>query len=188
MATSTFTFGRKSTTYSAPLYNSVCPFCRPNPFTSVTVIPCTPIDESASRTSSSLKGLMIAVTSFIGVPWLERLADREHDRALAGVLRLTAAGIKEAVRLDGCAATAFRVGVYVRESEHPAAEVLGDAELPVVVARVAEVLDIEMPEVADQTPAAAEIPGSAEVDVARILGIGEGEGVVDRPKILSHKH
>src|SRR4030095_1137183 len=134
-------------------------------------------------------GLMIAVTSFIGVPWLERLADREHDRALAGVLRLTAAGIEEAVRLDGCAATAFRVGVYVRESEHPAAEVLGDAELPVVVARVAEVLDIEMPEVADQTPAAAEIPGSAQVDVARILGIGGGEVVVDRPELLeAEKH
>jgi hypothetical protein len=29
------------------------------------VIPCTPIAESASRTSSSLNGLMIAVTSFM---------------------------------------------------------------------------------------------------------------------------
>jgi hypothetical protein len=29
------------------------------------VMPCTPMAESASRTSSSLKGLMIAVTIFI---------------------------------------------------------------------------------------------------------------------------
>jgi hypothetical protein len=36
--------------------------------TSVTVIPCTPIAESASRTSSSLNGLMIAVDEFHGAP------------------------------------------------------------------------------------------------------------------------
>ena len=66
IATSTLILGRKSTTYSAPRYNSVWPFCRPKPFTSVTVIPCTPISERASRTSSSLKGLMIAVTIFMG--------------------------------------------------------------------------------------------------------------------------
>jgi hypothetical protein len=29
------------------------------------VMPCTPMPESASRTSSSLNGLMMAVTSFI---------------------------------------------------------------------------------------------------------------------------
>src|SRR5215469_1078385 len=58
--------GTKSTTYSAPRYNSVCPRCRPNPFTSVTVMPDTPMSDSAARTSSSLNGLMIAVTSFMG--------------------------------------------------------------------------------------------------------------------------
>src|SRR6266700_6574544 len=62
---SIFTFGRKSTTYSAPRYNSVCPFWRPNPFTSVTVRPVTPSSDNASRTSSSLNGLMIASTFFI---------------------------------------------------------------------------------------------------------------------------
>src|SRR5262249_48647520 len=67
MAASTFTFGRKSTTYSAPRYSSVWPFCLPKPLTSVTVMPCTPIADRASRTSSSLKGLMIAVTSFMDV-------------------------------------------------------------------------------------------------------------------------
>ena len=35
------------------------------PFTSVTVMPETPMSDSAARTSSSLKGLMIAVTSFM---------------------------------------------------------------------------------------------------------------------------
>ncbi|MNO32995.1 hypothetical protein D3C76_230010 [compost metagenome] len=65
MATSIFTLGRKSTTYSAPRYNSVWPFCRPKPLTSVTVMPCTPISDSDSRTSSSLNGLMMAVTSFM---------------------------------------------------------------------------------------------------------------------------
>ena len=37
--TSTFTLGRKSTTYSAPRYSSVWPFWRPKPLTSVTVRP-----------------------------------------------------------------------------------------------------------------------------------------------------
>ncbi|EMP78607.1 PilL protein [Burkholderia pseudomallei MSHR1043] len=64
-AASIFILGRKSTTYSAPRYSSVCPFWRPNPLTSVTVMPETPSAESASRVSSSLNGLMIAVISFM---------------------------------------------------------------------------------------------------------------------------
>src|SRR5712664_1252506 len=63
--TSIFTLGRKSTTYSAPRYSSVWPFCRPNPFTSVTVSPVTPISERASRTSSSLNGFTIASIFFM---------------------------------------------------------------------------------------------------------------------------
>jgi uncharacterized membrane protein len=43
----------------------VWPFCLPNPFTSVTVIPDMPISDNASRTSSNLKGLTIAVINFI---------------------------------------------------------------------------------------------------------------------------
>ena len=39
---SSLILGRKSTTYSAPRYSSVCPFCRPKPRTSVTVMPWTP--------------------------------------------------------------------------------------------------------------------------------------------------
>src|SRR5580658_2249569 len=64
-ASSSFTFGRKSTTYSAPRYSSVWPFCRPKPLTSVTVMPCTPTSAKAARTSSSLNGLMMAMTNFM---------------------------------------------------------------------------------------------------------------------------
>src|SRR5258706_12987747 len=67
MATSILTLGRKSTTYSAPRYSSVWPFCLPKPLTSVPVMPCTPMADRASRTSSSWNGLIIAVTSFIDV-------------------------------------------------------------------------------------------------------------------------
>src|SRR4029077_16042942 len=100
-----------------------------------TVIPCTPIDDSASRTSSSLNGLMIAVTSFIGFPWSECLADGKHDGALAGGLRLRSDTVEEAVELAG-AAVALRVGIDVSRAEHPAAEVLGDPEFPVAVTGV----------------------------------------------------
>ena len=68
-ATSMRVFGTKSTTYSAPRYSSVWPRCRPKPLTSVTVMPDTPSSDNAARTSSSLKGLMIALISFIGL-WL----------------------------------------------------------------------------------------------------------------------
>src|SRR5690606_628846 len=67
-ATSSLILGRKSTTYSAPRYRSVWPSCRPKPLTSVTVMPVTPTSASASRTSSSLNGLMIAMTIFIASP------------------------------------------------------------------------------------------------------------------------
>jgi uncharacterized RDD family membrane protein YckC len=63
--TSTFTLGRKSTTYSAPRYSSVWPFWRPKPLTSVTVSRRRRLSASASRTSSSLKGLMMAVICFM---------------------------------------------------------------------------------------------------------------------------
>src|ERR1051326_7789477 len=66
---SSLILGRKSTLYSLPRYISVWPFWRPNPLTSVTVMPSTPISPRASFTSSSLNGLMIASTFFIGLGW-----------------------------------------------------------------------------------------------------------------------
>src|SRR3990172_7288794 len=67
-ATSTLTLGRKSMVYSEPRYSSVCPFWRPKPRTSVTVMPTTPSSVSASLTSSSLKGLMMASIFFMEPP------------------------------------------------------------------------------------------------------------------------
>src|SRR5215475_10816833 len=90
---STLTLGRKSMVYSDPRYSSVCPFWRPKPRTSVTVMPMMPSSVSASLTSSSLKGLMIASIFFIetsvkaggrrgGVPFCrgERTRGRRHPR------------------------------------------------------------------------------------------------------------
>src|SRR5438093_596232 len=74
--TSIFTLGRKSTVYSEPRYSSVCPFWRPKPRTSVTVMPMTPISVSASLTSSSLKGLMIASIFFMASHLVE---DGQHQ-------------------------------------------------------------------------------------------------------------
>src|SRR5262245_31057354 len=75
--TSILTLGRKSTVYSEPRYSSVWPFWRPKPRTSVTVIPITPISVSASFTSSSLKGLMIASIFFMASHLVE---DGQHQR------------------------------------------------------------------------------------------------------------
>src|SRR5262249_391465 len=46
----------------------VWPFCRPKPLASITVMPWSPISCSASFTSSSLKGFMIASIFFIVSP------------------------------------------------------------------------------------------------------------------------
>src|SRR5687768_11776212 len=89
--TSTFTLGRKSTTYSAPRYSSVCPFWRPNPLTSVTVRPVTPQSASASRTSSSLNGLTTAVICFMAVPFLFLSAEFTGNR-IAPILAKAAMG------------------------------------------------------------------------------------------------
>src|SRR5437879_4873080 len=63
--TSTLIFGTKPIVYSPPRYISVCPFWRPKPRTSDTVMPTIPASVSASLTSSSLNGLMMASTFFI---------------------------------------------------------------------------------------------------------------------------
>src|SRR5882762_2203977 len=105
IAASIFTLGRKSTTYSAPRYSSVWPFCRPKPLTSVTVIPCTPIADRASRTSSSLNGLMIAVTSFIWMlPELGdfprgvlELVDRLDSHRIHGFAQRSATVVEEVI-------------------------------------------------------------------------------------------
>src|ERR1700682_2739895 len=57
-------FCNKPPGYSRPRYTSVCPFCRPCPRTSVTVIPSIPISRSAFFTESNRDGWIIA-SSFI---------------------------------------------------------------------------------------------------------------------------
>ena len=64
-STSTRILGTKSTSYSAPRYTSVWPRWRPKPWASVRVMPWTPSVLRVSLTSSSLKGLRTATTSFI---------------------------------------------------------------------------------------------------------------------------
>src|ERR1700694_2003 len=71
------------TTYTAPRQISVFPFWRPKPLTSVTVSPCTPMPVSASRTSSSLNGLMMAMTSFMEIPRLGPFTQLQTGRRWA---------------------------------------------------------------------------------------------------------
>src|SRR5881628_1422839 len=104
-------------------------------------MPCTPMAESASRTSSSLNGLMMAVTSFmVPSPVIgpvfparvrvrsERVVDEGDQAVLAPVLPLV--GPERAV---GVGALVVRAGVEA------AAEVVGRAELPHRVREVAVV-------------------------------------------------
>lgn len=58
-----FTLGRKPITYFAQRYSLVWPVRRPKLLTWVTVMPRTPIPIKASRSSSSLNGLRIAIAS-----------------------------------------------------------------------------------------------------------------------------
>src|ERR1700712_5226996 len=146
-AASIFTLGRKSTTYSAPRYSSVWPFWRPKPLTSVTVMPCTPIPERASRTSSSLNALMIAVTSFMMAPLetagSEAVLRADHQAGPAGEL----AGGGEVERSLGVGAD-HRGGQ--RES---AAHVLADRERVIGVRGHARVPDLLVSDVRHERPA-----------------------------------
>src|SRR5687768_13164510 len=95
-------------------------------------MPCTPMAESASRTSSSLNGLMIAVTSFMSSPLArcasERIADEADQPALGPFLPQE----REVLRVG--------VGVLVVPARSPAvADVVGGAELPDGVVEVAVV-------------------------------------------------
>src|SRR5215210_4123127 len=93
-STSRRTLGTNSTVYSAPRNVSVLPPWRPYPWTSLTVRPRIPAPRRASFTSSSLKGLMMAVTTWgIGASDL-LVAHRSDDLGAAAAVGLepTAAG------------------------------------------------------------------------------------------------
>src|SRR3546814_1039162 len=107
---------------------SVEPFCRSKPRISDTVSPSMPTRPSASRTSSSLNGLMIAMMSFISslsFAWMWRGgskggADREDE---PGIDRVSVAE----VRIDIGEAGRQRTGGSVR-AEPPIEIVNGRAE------------------------------------------------------------
>src|SRR4051812_45086757 len=168
-------------------------------------MPCTPMPESASRTSSSLNGLMIAVTSFIRVSVgkapllaapsvlaLERLADGKDDRALAGVLGRRGARERVAKAVHAWirrVAASLGVAADQRGAEQPAAQVLRDAELVVGVVAPADVragapaFQLEPAQVPDQTPAATHVVIGREIPVVSVLRARQrevvGDGVVD---------
>src|SRR4051812_17217360 len=140
-AASIFTLGRKSTTYSAPRYSSVWPFWRPKPFTSVTVTPCTPMALRASRTSSSLNGLTMAVTIFMVISRLlgegsEGLLDSEDQAAASQVL---ARGRRVG---EHCGRIVLGVGADDGAAPGEAGGVLAHGERIVGVGTVAPALDL----------------------------------------------
>src|SRR5688572_31105624 len=82
-------------------------------------MPCTPIAESASRTSSSLNGLMIAVTSFMSFSSSEAVRDERDQALLAPVLAFE--GVERALRIGA---------LHVRAGVEALAEVVGGTQLP----------------------------------------------------------
>src|SRR3569832_352001 len=182
-AASILTFGRKSTTYSAPRYSSVWPFCRPKPFTSVTVMPCTPMPERASRTSSSANGLMMAVTSFMCAPWgrvagpdvriSEGFLDAQDQRAGTEALRAGAGQHEELVlaRADGGGANGDVV-----------AEVLGHRDRVVVVGVPA--VDVLAADVRRHREAVAHVQSGAQVQVPAVLAVWGAEQIGERMRVL----
>src|SRR5689334_3201698 len=139
-------------------------------------MPCTPMPDSASRTSSSLNGLMMAVTSFMRFPLSEGLADREHENAPARVLELAPGTgrqlVGEAIEARiGDVAAALRGSVDVRGAEDPARDVLGDPDFPIGVIAVggvgagAPALELEVADVAHEPPAAAQVIVRRQVPV-----------------------
>src|SRR3989338_8272270 len=173
-AASILTLGRKSTTYSAPRYSSVWPFWRPKPLTSVTVMPCTPIPDSASRTSSSLNGLIMAVTSFMSSP-LPQLLSRVisetfldgQDQAILG--KVTGARTRQGV------GSAQAAGTHHGQAHHQAVDILVDGHR---VGRIGiAVLDFLRADVRHDGPAGTQVKVGAEVEVAAVLAVGRAKQV-----------
>src|SRR5262245_40533746 len=151
-------------------------------------MPWTPIALSASRTSSSLNGLTIAVTIFMALLLLgglsEALAHRQHERAACNVL------VVDRRRPAGEAA----VGVDVGRAERPALEVIGDADLPVgdrgahVAVELGDARAVLQPALVTEMAHQRELLGDRErdgaVEVIGALGVGDPEEVAHRVRIL----
>src|SRR5258706_15678245 len=111
------------------------------------MISCTQMQKSASRSSSSLNGLMTAVTSSIRVSVgtrgprrgprsrlaSERLADGQDDGRLAAALHLRRAGRRVEGGAGDVVPLLLRVGADDRGAEDPAGPVVVHADLVVGV-------------------------------------------------------
>src|SRR5690606_23837873 len=144
------------------------------PLTSVTVSPATPASPSASRTSSSLNGRMIAMISF-----MERLlwrglgrSERHRQRYQHGVVEAGEVGV-----------------VPFGADGESVLEALAAGELPVVVVQVAAVAADPLPAVARaDAPAALELPARAQVERRAAVGVGDAEQVGGGIGILRAEH
>src|SRR6266542_2665120 len=97
---------------------AVWPFCLPWPRTSVTVIPDTPICSSASRTSSTLLGLMMALINFIVS--LQRALQIRRQRRLCVVRQLVTGGrdVEDVDRLGAFRRNQHQIDVTPMPRDH----------------------------------------------------------------------
>src|SRR5512133_2643228 len=179
-AASILVLGRKSTTYSAPRYSSVCPFWRPKPFTSVTVMPCTPIADSASRTSSSLNGLMMAVTSFMVSFLSERLLHEHGSRGLADVPAGERVASVLRRRIGVISAEIPAAGRRVRHADLP----VGVVEVVAIVEAVRLALEFLPAHVRVQRPLLVDRIVRGQVEVPAVVRIRDAECVAYRMRVL----
>src|SRR6185312_9338356 len=190
--TSSFSLGRKSTTYSAPRYNSVCPFWRPKPRTSLTVMPLTPAAVRASRTSSSLYGRMMQLISFMHVSRGWRRDGDSPRAAGAGSERFAqgqhAGGTTDEMAVGVGVGGAFGIGVVVTERNRIAmAEGPGHTKFPVRVGSARRVRDVLVTRMRVEGPAGAELDIPGQVEVAAVPAVGEAEQVGERVRILQRQ-
>src|SRR5258708_7865885 len=111
--------GTKSTTYALPRYTSDLPPVRPNPFTSVTVMPWTSTSLRAVLTSSSLNGLMMASIFFMATSYFPVLA---QDGDSCGKARTSARALDR--HAGRCNPRTFVEVEADRENDHRQAGVL----------------------------------------------------------------
>src|SRR5690242_574212 len=141
-------------------------------------MPVTPMAERASRTSSSLNGLMIAVTSFMVSPVCERserIRDEPDEAAFRPVLALHGVEV------------VLGVGVLVVRADVEAVpEVVAGTGLPYRVGERAVVLVRLVRERAREREllVARDRVRDVGLDVIGALAVGDAERVVERVRVL----
>src|SRR5882672_424097 len=148
--------------------------------------------DKASRTSSSLNGLMTAVTSFMVSPigfagdpalrrvppflgcLLEGLPYREEDRSLSKLF-LVSGYIGHVIQVEFVG-----IGVGVSKGKVKAAKHLGYADFVVGVVEILVVLDRLMSDVTDQHELPGQLVGQISLEVEGTLGVVRIGGIVGR--------